>query len=161
MKSWHRTFGFPGMITNCSNNFGAGLNAEKLMPTIINSLVAGHKIPIYGDGLNIRDWLYVDTHVAYLETIMARGNLGHSYLIGGDKELTNLDLVKHIHSLFNARRPDKAKDFIDVFEFVADRKGHDSRYAIDTSQMKSQFADVEAIPFETALQKTLDFYLVD
>ena len=159
IKSWHRTFGFPGIVTNCSNNFGAGQNAEKLFPTIVNSLVAGRKIPIYGDGMNIRDWLYVDTHVAYLEAIMVGGIPGHSYLIGGDMELTNLDLVKHIHRLFSARRPDQAKDFEDVFEFVPDRKGHDSRYAVDTSRLKSQFANVEAIAFETALQQTVDFYL--
>ena len=78
----YRTFGFPGMVTNCSNNFGPGQNAEKLIPTIINSLATGSRIPIYGTGLNIRDWLFVDTHVAYLEAIMAGGTLGQSYLIG-------------------------------------------------------------------------------
>ena len=97
VKSWHRTFGFPGIVTNCSNNFGPGQNKEKLIPTIINSLMAGRKIPIYGDGLNIRDWLPVDTHVAYLEAIMVGGKPGDSYLIGGDMELTNLELYKHIH----------------------------------------------------------------
>ena len=161
IKSWHRTFGFPGIVTNCSNNFGPGQHAEKLIPTIVKSLEAGRKIPIYGDGLNIRDWLPVETHVEYLEAIMVSGAPGHSYLIGGDMELTNLDLVKQIHSLFNVRRPDQAKDFEDVFEFVTDRKGHDCRYAIDNSRLKSQFPDVKAIAFETALQKTVDFYLGD
>ena len=161
IKSWHRTFGFPGMITNCSNNFGPGQNAEKLIPTIVNALADGRRIPIYGTGQNIRDWLFVDTHVAYLEAIMADGTLGKNYLIGGDMELTNLDLVKHIHELFNACRPDQAKDFEEVFEFVTDRKGHDHRYAIDTSPLKSKFTDVKGIAFETALQKTVDFYLGD
>ena len=92
---------------------------------------------------------------------MVSGAPGHSYLIGGDMELTNLDLVKQIHSLFNVRRPDQAKEFEDVFEFVTDRKGHDCRYAIDNSRLKSQFPDVKAIAFETALQKTVDFYLGD
>ena len=123
--------------------------------------MAGRKIPIYGDGLNIRDWLPVDTHVAYLEAIMVGGKPGDSYLIGGDMELTNLELAKHIHKLFNIKRPEQAKDFVDVFEFVIDRKGHDYRYAIETSWLKSQFTDVEAIAFETALQKTVDFYLGD
>ena len=100
------------------------------------------RIPIYGTGLNIRDWLFVDTHVAYLEAIMAGGTPGHSYLIGGDMELTNLDLVRHIHRLFNTRRPDQAKEFEEVFEFVTDRKGHDRRYAIDTSRLRSQFPAV-------------------
>lgn len=159
IKSWHRTFSFPGMVTNCSNNFGPGQNAEKLIPTIVNALAEGRRIPIYGTGQNIRDWLFVDTHVAYLEAVMAGGAPGQSYLIGGDMELTNLDLVKHIHQLFNACRPDQAKDFEDIFEFVTDRKGHDRRYAIDTNPLKSKFTDVKGIAFETALQKTVDFYL--
>ena len=149
------------MVTNCSNNFGPGQNAEKLIPTIINSLATGRRIPIYGTGLNIRDWLFVDTHVAYLEAIMAGGTLGQSYLIGGDMEMTNLDLVKHIHRLFNDSRPDQVKEFEDVFEFVTDRKGHDRRYAIDTSQLRSQFPDVDGPGFNTALRQTVDFYLAD
>ena len=104
IKSWHRTFGFPGIITNCSNNFGPGQNKEKLIPTIVNSLVSGRKIPIYGSGQNIRDWLFVDTHVAYLAAIMAEGSLGHSYLIGGDMELTNINLMTQIHRLFNEKQ---------------------------------------------------------
>ena len=123
ITSWHRTFDFPGIITNCSNNFGPGQNFEKLIPTIVNSLMAGRKIPIYGTGRNIRDWLFVDTHVAYLEAVMHRGQLGRNYLIGGDTEIPNLELVSRIHSLFNSRRPAQAKDFDEVFEFVADRKG--------------------------------------
>ena len=161
IKSWHRTFGFPGMITNCSNNFGPGQNAEKLIPTIVKALAEGRKIPIYGTGKNIRDWLFVDTHVAYLEAVMAGGTLGHSYLIGGDRELANLDLVKHIHRLFNSCRPDQAKDFEDVFEFVTDRRGHDRRYAIDTSRLRSQFPAVGGPGFDTALRQTVDFYLAD
>ena len=159
IKSWHRTFGFPGMVTNCSNNFGPGQNAEKLIPTIINSLAENRRIPIYGTGQNIRDWLFVDTHVAYLEAVMANGKPGQSYLIGGDMELTNLDLVKQIHRLFNTKRPDQAKDFEEVFEFVTDRKGHDRRYAIDTKALKSRFTDVQGIAFDTALRDTVDFYL--
>ena len=123
IKSWHRTFGFPGIITNCSNNFGPGQNKEKLIPTIVNSLVSGRKIPIYGSGQNIRDWLFVDTHVAYLAAIMAEGSLGHSYLIGGDMELTNINLMTQIHRLFNEKKPGLARPVEDVFEFVADRKG--------------------------------------
>jgi len=159
IKSWHRTFGFPGMVTNCSNNFGPGQNAEKLIPTIINSLAENRRIPIYGTGQNIRDWRFVDTHVAYLEAVMANGKPGQNYLIGGDMELTNLDLVKQIHRLFNTRRPDQAKDFEEVFEFVTDRKGHDRRYAIDTTALKSRFTDVQGIAFDTALRDTVDFYL--
>jgi dTDP-glucose 4,6-dehydratase len=161
IKSWHRTFGFPGIVTNCSNNFGPGQNAEKLIPTIVNALAEGRRIPIYGTGQNIRDWLFVDTHVAYLRAVMAGGTPGQSYLIGGNMEMTNLDLVKKIHQLFNVCRPDQAKDFEDVFEFVTDRKGHDFRYAIDTSQVRSQFPDVDAIPFGKALKETVDFYLGD
>lgn len=159
IKSWHRTFGFPGMVTNCSNNFGPGQNAEKLIPTIVNSLSQGRKIPIYGTGQNIRDWLFVDTHVAYLEAIMAGGTLGQSYLIGGDMELTNLDLAARIHRAFNTRQPNHARPFEDVFEFVTDRKGHDQRYAIDTRRLKSNFPDIGNLDFDTALGKTVDFYL--
>ena len=159
IKSSHRTFGFPGIVTNCSNNFGPGQNAEKLIPTIINSLSRGRKIPIYGNGQNIRDWLFVDTHVAYLEAIMAAGKSGQSYLIGGDMELTNLELVARIHKVFISRRPDQKREFEDIFEFVTDRLGHDRRYAIDTSQLKSHFPEVRGVDFDKALSETLDFYL--
>lgn len=159
INSWHRTFGFPGIITNCSNNFGPGQNAEKLIPTIVNSLLTGRKIPIYGTGQNVRDWLYVDTHVAYLEAIMNGGHLGRSYLIGGDMELTNLEVVKRIHSLFNANRPDEAKNFEDVIEFVTDRKGHDQRYAIDTKLIKTEFQAIDGTNFNDALRQTVEFYL--
>ena len=159
VKSSHRTFGFPGIVTNCSNNFGPGQNAEKLIPTIINSLSSGRKIPIYGNGQNIRDWLFVDTHVAYLEAIMAAGKSGQSYLIGGDMELTNLELVACIHKVFISRRPDQKKEFEDIFEFVTDRLGHDRRYAINTSKLKSHFPKVLGVDFDKALSETLDFYL--
>lgn len=159
IMSWHRTFGFPGIVTNCSNNFGPGQNAEKLIPTIVNSLVAGQKIPIYGTGQNIRDWLFVDTHVAYLEAIMAGGSPGGRYLIGGDMELTNLDLVAHIHRLFNSHRPEQARPFEDIFEYVTDRKGHDRRYAIDTAILKAEFPEIKGAAFDAALDQTVDFYL--
>lgn len=159
ITSSHRTFGFPGIVTNCSNNFGPGQNSEKLIPTIIYSLAKGRKIPIYGTGQNIRDWLFVDTHVAYLEAIMLAGNPGQSYLIGGDMELTNLDLMARIHKIFNYHRPDQAQAFEDIFEFVTDRKGHDRRYAIDTTRLKTHFPEVPKVDFDRALGTTVDFYL--
>ena len=159
IKSWHRTFGFPGIITNCSNNFGPGQNKEKLIPTIVNSLVSGRKIPIYGSGQNIRDWLFVDTHVAYLAAIMAEGSLGHSYLIGGDMELTNIDLMTQIHRLFNEKKPGLARPVEDVFEFVADRKGHDRRYAIDATTLKAKFPRIQNMNFDEALSDTVEFYI--
>ncbi len=159
IKSWHRTFGFPAIITNCSNNFGPGQNSEKLVPTIINSLIAGKKIPIYGSGTNIRDWLFVETHVAYMEAIIAGGQLGQSYLIGGDKELTNLELVSLIHQKFVELRPNKASPLEEILEFVPDRKGHDLRYAIDTTFVKCNFPTVDNVDFEKAISDTIDFYL--
>lgn len=159
IMSWYRTFGFPGIVTNCSNNFGPGQNAEKMIPTIVNSLAAGRKIPIYGTGQNIRDWLFVDTHVAYLEAIMAGGSPGRRYLIGGDMELSNLDLVARIHQLFNGHRPEQAKPFEDIFDYVTDRKGHDRRYAIDTAMLKAEFPEVKAAAFDASLDQTVDFYL--
>ena len=159
ITSWYRTFGFPGIITNCSNNFGPGQNAEKLIPTIINALVNEEKIPIYGTGNNIRDWLFVDTHAAYLEAIMASGAPGNRYLIGGDMELTNLELVNKIVNIFNSLCPEMAKNFDTVVEFVSDRKGHDQRYAIDTTTLKKQFPEVDVIDFEYALGRTVEFYL--
>ena len=161
IKSSYRTFGFPGMVTNCSNNFGPGQNAEKLIPTIVNSLTNGRKIPIYGTGQNIRDWLFVDTHVAYLEAIMSTGQLGQSYLIGGDMELTNLDLLARIHAIFSHRRPNQTREFEDTFEFVTDRLGHDRRYAIDTTRLKLHFAEVKRVNFDSALGETVDFYLAN
>ena len=159
IKSSYRTFGFPGIVTNCSNNFGPGQHAEKLIPTIVNSLIEGHKIPIYGTGQNVRDWLFVDTHVAYLEAIMSTGKPGRSYLIGGDMELTNLDLVARIHKVFNQHYPEKAKAFEDIYDFVTDRKGHDRRYAIDTTGLKSHFPEVPSVNFDIALGETVNFYL--
>ncbi len=161
IKSSFRTFGFPGIVTNCSNNFGPGQNAEKLIPTIVNSLADGCKIPIYGTGQNIRDWLFVDTHVAYLEAIMSSGQPGKSYLIGGDMELTNLDLLARIHAIFSHRRPNQAQAFEETFEFVTDRLGHDRRYAIDTSRLNLHFPEVKGVKFDRALGETVDFYLAD
>lgn len=159
INSWHKTFGFPGIITNCSNNFGPGQNAEKLIPTIVNALSSGKRVPIYGTGQNVRDWLYVDTHIAYLEAIMNRGQVGSSYLIGGDMELTNLEIVKRIHRLFNSHRPNEARTFEDVIEFVTDRKGHDRRYAIDTTLLKKEFKGIIDFNFDDALTQTVEFYL--
>ena len=160
IKSWHRTYGFPGIVTNCSNNFGPGQNA-KAHSKIIGSLMQEEKFQFMAMDKTFAIGFLFDTHVAYLIAIMRGGTLGQSYLIGGDFELTNLDLVGRINSIFNQRHPQKARSFEDVIEFVPDRKGHDRRYAIDTSYLKSQFPSIIYTDFDKALCETMEFYFED
>lgn len=159
VTSWHRTYGFPGIVTNCSNNFGPGQHTEKLIPTIIKALDSGASIPLYGDGSNVRDWLFVGTHVEYLITIMEKALPGERFLIGGDMELSNLQLCRAVHELFCVRNPKRASRFEDSFTFVADRKGHDRRYAIDCAPLQRRFPEVKGQNFMATLELTIAYYL--
>jgi len=150
-KSFYRTHNFPVMITNCSNNFGPRQYPEKLIPLAIKKLKNDEPVPVYGIGTNIRDWIYVDDHCKCVWEVVKRGQPGGQYLIGGNNEIRNLDLVKKLCVLCN-KDPEKS------IQFVEDRKGHDFRYAIDTTDFEHTFGKIEHTPFDKALKDTVTWY---
>lgn len=150
-RSFNRTHGFPVMITNCSNNFGPRQFPEKLIPLAIKKLKNNEKIPVYGIGMNIRDWIYVEDHCRCLWEVLKRGDSGGQYLIGGNNEIKNLELVKSICKLCD-------KDPNESIKFVEDRKGHDFRYAIDNSDFERYFGLINHTPFEKSLKDTITWY---
>jgi dTDP-glucose 4,6-dehydratase len=156
--AWHRTYGFPALISNCSNNYGPCQFPEKLIPlTIINAL-NGQPLPVYGDGVNIRDWLYVDDHVRALRLLLTGGRLGEKYNVGGGNERTNIQVVEGICALMDQRNPNKILHK-DLIAFVTDRPGHDRRYAIDASKLETELGWRAETGFEAGLEKTVDWYL--
>ena len=150
VMSYHNTYGLPVMITNCSNNYGPRQHREKLIPKTINNILEGKKIPIYSQGENIRDWIYVEDHCAGILGISYAGDVGEKYNIGGECEMTNLDLVKMIIKLMNASE--------DLIEFVDDRPGHDLRYAIDNAKIYKTISFQPEFNIEDGLKKTIDWY---
>ena len=150
VMSHHNTYGLPVMITNCSNNYGPRQHREKLIPKTINNILDGKKIPIYSQGENIRDWIYVEDHCAGILGISYAGDVGQKYNIGGECEMTNLELVKMIIKLMNASE--------DLIEFVDDRPGHDLRYAIDNAKIYKTISFQPEINIEDGLKKTIDWY---
>jgi len=151
VRAYYETYGFPGVITRCSNNYGPRQFPEKLIPLIITRALRNEPIPIYGDGLNIRDWLYVEDHCSAIERVIEDGVPGEVYNIGGQNERTNLEVVKSILKLLN-----KSEDLI---HFVSDRPGHDRRYAIDSTKIRRELGWVPSDSFESGLKKTLDWYV--
>jgi len=160
VRAWHHTYGLPVLITNCSNNYGPYHFPEKLIPlTIINGL-EGKKLPVYGTGGNVRDWLYVEDHARALLAVVNNGQLGETYCIGGRSERTNLNVVKTICALLDELAPSKAiANREDLIAFVADRPGHDLRYAIDPTRICSELGWIPQETFETGLRKTVEWYL--
>lgn len=158
-RAWHHTYGLPVIVTNCSNNYGPYQYPEKLIPVTILKALAGEAIPIYGAGDNIRDWLYVDDHADALLKIARDGSAGETYLIGGNNERTNLDLVRTLCAVLDKKRPRQTGGFADLISFVTDRPGHDRRYAIDTRAAAKDLGWIAATPFEAGLEKTVDWYL--
>ena len=150
VMSYHNTYGLPVMITNCSNNYGPRQHREKLIPKTINNILEGKKIPIYSQGENIRDWIYVEDHCAGILGISYAGDVGQKYNIGGECEMTNLELVKMIIKLMNASE--------DLIEFVDDRPGHDLRYAIDNAKIYKTISFQPEFNIEDGLKKTIDWY---
>ena len=150
VMSYHNTYGLPVMITNCSNNYGPRQHREKLIPKTINNILEGKKIPIYSKGENIRDWIYVEDHCAGILGISYAGDVGQKYNIGGECEMTNLELVKMIIKLMNASE--------DLIEFVDDRPGHDLRYAIDNAKIYKTISFQPEFNIEDGLKKTIDWY---
>lgn len=161
VRAWGQTFGLTTFISNCSNNYGPRQNIEKLIPTIIRNALLGRPIPIYGDGRNVRDWLYVGDHVDAMMTILKRGRAGEKYNIGGKNELENIEVTRLICRLLDERRPRRSGAYAEQIAFVADRPGHDRRYAIDPTKAETELAWRPSRTFEEGLRETLDWYLAD
>lgn len=157
-RAWAETYGLPTVISNCSNNYGPFHFPEKLIPLIILNALDGVDLPIYGDGRNVRDWLYVDDHARALYTIMRHGKIGEKYNVGGRNERSNLEVVKTICALLDKYRP-KDKAYEDQITYVKDRPGHDARYAIDAGKLEHTLGWKAQETFETGLAKTVTWYL--
>ena len=158
VRAWHETYGLPVVLSNCSNNYGPFHFPEKLVPVVILNALAGKPLPIYGKGENIRDWLYVEDHADALLTVLEKGALGRSYNTGGETERTNLELVKTLCAILDDLRP-KAGSYADQIEFVADRPGHDARYAIDPSRIRAELGWRPSVTVEEGLRRTVEWYL--
>jgi dTDP-glucose 4,6-dehydratase len=160
VKAWHHTYGLPVLITNCSNNYGPYHFPEKLIPLVIIKCLAGEPLPVYGKGDNVRDWLYVDDHVRALQAVFERGKSGESYMVGGRSERTNLEVVHIICDILDRiePRPDDAS-YRQQITFVADRPGHDFRYAIDASKLERELHWRPQESFESGMEKTIRWYL--
>ena len=160
VRAYHQTYGLPTLTTNCSNNYGPYQFLEKLIPLVIQCALEGKPIPVYADGSNIRDWLYVMDHCRALMAVLAKGRPGEVYNIGGNSEKTNLEVVQTICAILDQRRPRADRRPHDrLVAFVADRPGHDRRYAIDASKIGSQIGWAPEETFETGLRKTVQWYL--
>ena len=161
-RAWHETYGLPTIVTNCSNNYGPYHFPEKLIPLVILNAKAGKALPVYGKGDNIRDWLYVDDHARALRLVLERGKPGETYNIGGHNERTNLDVVKGICRLLDEMLPESPHvPHEGLIKFVADRPGHDQRYAIDAGKIERELGWTPAETFETGLRRTVAWYLAN
>ena len=158
VRAWHETYGLPVVITNCSNNYGPYHFPEKLIPVVIMRALAGEPIPVYGDGKNIRDWLYVEDHADALLTVLGGGVLGRTYNIGGENEATNIDLVRTICAILDTKRP-KAAPYAEQIAFVTDRPGHDLRYAIDPTRIRIELGWHPSVTLDQGLELTVQWYL--
>ena len=164
VRAWGRTYGLPIIVTNCSNNYGPYHFPEKLIPHVILNAIHGRPLPIYGNGLQIRDWLYVEDHAKALIKVVTEGKVGETYNIGGHNEKTNLEVVQTICDLLEELAPVKPSGidkYRDLITFVKDRPGHDARYAIDASKIERELGWVPEETFETGLRKTVQWYLTN
>jgi dTDP-glucose 4,6-dehydratase len=159
-RAWLHTYGLPVLVSNCSNNYGPYQFPEKLVPLTVLNALAGKSLPVYGQGLNVRDWLHVEDHVAALRRIVERGRIGETYLIGARAEARNIDLVRAICRLLDARRPQSAPH-ARLISFVADRPGHDARYAIDPSKIEGELDWRPGHDLERGLAATVDWYIAN
>lgn len=162
VRAWGRTYGLPVVITNCSNNYGPYHFPEKLIPHIILNALAGKELPIYGDGQQIRDWLYVEDHAQALYQVVSKGGVGETYNIGGHNEKTNLEVVETICDLLDELVPSEieaVKSYRELITFVKDRPGHDLRYAINASKIQRELGWVPEQTFETGIRQTVEWYL--
>jgi len=160
VRAFHHTYGLPVLTTNCSNNYGPYQFPEKLIPLVIARALAGEPLPVYGDGRNVRDWLYVADHCAAIRAVLERGRVGETYNVGGDAEKQNIEVVRTICALLDERRPRAdGKPRESQVTFVADRPGHDRRYAIDASKLKRELGWSPSRSFEQGIAETVDWYL--
>ncbi len=160
VRAFHHTYGLPVVTTNCSNNYGPYQFPEKLIPLVIAKALAGEPLPIYGDGLNVRDWLYVGDHCSAIQRVLEAGRVGETYNVGGDAERTNIVVVKTICKLLDERRPRPdggARE--SLITYVKDRPGHDRRYAVDASKLHGELGWAPAVTFDEGMAKTVDWYL--
>ncbi|OOY20079.1 dTDP-glucose 4,6-dehydratase [Thioclava sp. DLFJ5-1] len=158
VRAWHETYGLPVVLTNCSNNYGPYHFPEKLIPVVILNALAGKPLPIYGDGSNVRDWLYVEDHADALLLVLEKGALGRSYNIGGENERSNLELVQTICTILDKLRPGETL-YADLITFVTDRPGHDARYAIDPTRIREELGWRPSVTVEEGLERTVRWYL--
>ena len=159
VRAWHHTYGLPVLTTNCSNNYGPFHFPEKLIPLMIVNALAGKALPIYGDGQNVRDWLYVTDHASAIRAVLAGGRLGETYNIGGWNEMTNLDIVHKVCDLLDELRPDPGGSYKRLITYVKDRPGHDRRYAIDARKIERELGWRPAETFASGIRKTVQWYL--
>lgn len=160
VRAFHHTYGLPTLTTNCSNNYGPYQFPEKLVPLMIARALASDPLPVYGDGRNVRDWLYVGDHCSAIRAVLERGRVGEVYNVGGDAERENIAVVKTICALLDARRPlADGRTRESLIAFVTDRPGHDRRYAIDATKLKSELGWAPSVSFEAGIARTVDWYL--
>jgi dTDP-glucose 4,6-dehydratase len=159
VRAWAETYGLPVVLTNCSNNYGPFHFPEKLIPVVILNALAGKPLPIYGDGSNVRDWLYVEDHADALLLVVEKGALGRSYNIGGENERSNLELVRTLCAILDEKQPKATGSYTDQITFVTDRPGHDARYAIDPKRIREELGWRPSVTVEEGLAKTVQWYL--
>lgn len=164
VRAWQRTYGLPTLVTNCSNNYGPYHYPEKLIPLVILNALEGKPLPVYGNGQQIRDWLYVEDHARALYKVVTEGKIGETYNIGGHNEKANIDVVKTICNILDELVPNKPNGinhYEELISYVTDRPGHDLRYAIDATKIKNELSWVPEETFETGLRKTVEWYLAN
>jgi dTDP-glucose 4,6-dehydratase len=159
VRAWHETYGLPVVLSNCSNNYGPYHFPEKLIPVVILNALAGEPLPVYGDGANVRDWLYVEDHADALLLVVEKGAVGRSYNIGGENERSNLELVRTLCDILDELRPRASGSYAGQITFVADRPGHDARYAIDPTRIREELGWRPSVTVEEGLRRTVQWYL--
>ena len=160
VRAWHRTYGFPALITNCSNNYGPYQLPEKLIPLMIANCLDEKPLPVYGEGLNVRDWLFVEDHCDAIYSVLQHGAIGETYNIGGHNEIRNIDIVNTICSILDELKPrSNGQTYSELITYVTDRPGHDFRYAIDASKIKTDLGWEPKETFKTGIRKTIQWYL--
>jgi len=160
VRAWHHTYGLPVLTTNCSNNYGPNHFPEKLIPLVIVNALAGKPLPVYGDGMQIRDWLYVKDHCSAIRRVLAAGRLGETYNVGGWNEKPNIEIVKTVCALLDELRPKAdGSSYASQISYVTDRPGHDRRYAIDARKLEAELGWMPSETFETGIRKTVQWYL--
>jgi len=161
VRAWHHTFGLPTLTTNCSNNYGPFQFPEKLIPLMILNALEGKSLPVYGDGQNVRDWLFVRDHCSAIREVLKRGRVGEVYNVGGKSEMKNIEVVQNICAILDELRPRASGSYMDQITYVKDRPGHDRRYAIDTRKIEAELGWKPAVTFATGIRRNVEWYLAN